>query len=154
MIDADGQHDPKFIKPMMDKMNSEGSDVVIGSRFKGEADYFIPLTRRLGIFLFRKVVQLITKQCILDVTSGFQLINKKALLFLLDENYPVDYPDSDVIAKLILAGFKISEVPAVIRDREKGVSMHSSKLRTIYYIYKMLLSLFLVVLRHKSNKRG
>jgi glycosyltransferase involved in cell wall biosynthesis len=153
LIDADGQHDPKYIKLMLEKMDSEDHDVIIGSRFKGDADYDIPASRRLGMSLFRRLVRIITKQDILDVTSGYQLLNKKALLFLLDENYPADYPDSDVIVKLILTGFKVAEVPVVIRDRKRGISMHSSKLKTVYYVYKMILSLFLAIITHQSNRK-
>ncbi len=153
LIDADGQHDPKFIQLMVNEMDAENYDVIIGSRFKGNAEYAIPVMRKIGMVFFRKIVKLITKQDILDVTSGVQLRDEKAVEFLLNGNYPSDYPDSDVIAKLLLAGFQVSEVPVTIHAREKGLSMHSSKLRATYYIYKMILSLFVVVLTHRINKR-
>ena len=152
LMDSDGQHDPKFIQAMVNAMDTENFDVIIGSRFKGTVNYDIPITRKLGIVFFRKIVKLITKQDVLDVTSGFQLLNQKAIRFLLNENYPSDYPDSDVIAKLLLSGFKVYEVPVTIHARGTGSSMHSSKLKATYYIYKMILSLLLVVLTHRMKK--
>lgn len=154
LLDADGQHDPACIKGMVERMKEEGVNVVIGSRFLGKAEYKISNIRRLGIFIFQKVVQLLTKQCILDITSGFQVIDHNALVFLASGNYPVDYPDSDVILDLLLAGFKVLEVPVVIRGRKTGMSMHSSKFKNFYYIYKMVLALLLVVLRHKMKSRS
>ena len=152
LMDSDGQHDPKFIQAMVNAMDTENFDVIIGSRFKGTVNYDIPITRKLGIVFFRKIVKLITKQDVLDVTSGFQLLNQKAIRFPLNDNYPSDYPDSDVIAKLLLSGFKVYEVPVTIHARGTGSSMHSSKLKATYYIYKMILSLLLVVLTHRMKK--
>ncbi len=152
LMDSDGQHDPEFIQAMVNAMDTENFDVIIGSRFKGTVNYSIPITRKLGILFFRKIVKLITKQDILDVTSGFQLLNQKAVRFLLNENYPSDYPDSDVITKLLLSGFKVCEVPVTIHARGKGNSMHSSKSEATYYIYKMILSLVLIALTHKIRK--
>lgn len=154
LMDADGQHDAKFIKSMVAAMDSGTVDVVIGSRFRGSVDYEIPAARKLGMVFFRKIVKIITKRDILDVTSGFQLLNMRAVSFLLNDNYPSDYPDSDVLVKLLLSGFKISEIPVTIRAREKGFSMHSSKLRATYYIYKMILSLLLIVLSHRTREKS
>ncbi|MBI4698623.1 MAG: glycosyltransferase family 2 protein [Nitrospirae bacterium] len=153
LMDADGQHDPKYIRSMADAMDSDKFDVIIGSRFRGDVNYTIPKIRKLGMVFFRNIVKIMTKQDIQDVTSGFQLLNRKAVMFLLNENYPSDYPDSDVIAKLLLVGFRVSEVPVTIHAREKGLSMHSSKLKITYYIYKMVLSLLLVALTYRMNKR-
>ena len=33
-IDGDGQHDPKYIKDMLEKMRSAQADIIIGSRLK------------------------------------------------------------------------------------------------------------------------
>ena len=33
-IDGDGQHEPKYIKDMLEKMETAQADIVIGSRFK------------------------------------------------------------------------------------------------------------------------
>jgi len=47
------------------------------------------------------------------------------------------------------AGFRVVEVPVRMRDRLAGASMHSSW-RIIYYIFKMLLSILTVLLRHRT----
>ncbi|MCP4267819.1 MAG: glycosyltransferase family 2 protein [Candidatus Brocadiaceae bacterium] len=149
-IDGDGQHDPKYIKPMIDALLSSESDVVIGSRFLEGGGYDVPITRKLGIKLFSKIASMITGQKISDSTSGFQILNRKAFnYFSKVDNFPYDFPDADVIITLIYAGFKVKEIPVVMYDRMNGKSM-TTGLRTIIYVIQMLISILITVLRKKN----
>ncbi len=149
-IDGDGQHDPKFIKPMLSALESSDADVVIGSRFLKGGSYDVPVVRRLGIKFFSKIASLITKQKISDSTSGFQALNHKAFNFFSKvENFPYDYPDADTIITLIYAGFKVKEIPVIMYDRMNGKSM-TTGFRTVFYTIKMLISILITVLRKKN----
>ena len=149
-IDGDGQHDPKYIKPMIEELLSSESDVVIGSRFLEGGSYDVPIARKLGIKLFSKIATLITRQKISDATSGFQVLNRKAFNFFSKvENFPYDYPDADTIITLIYAGFKVKEVPVIMYDRMSGTSM-TTGIKTIIYVIQMLISILITVLRKKK----
>ena len=151
-MDSDGQHDPKYIKELLREIEGGRADVVIGSRFISGAEYKAPPNRRIGMFLFSKLVSLIVGMRITDSTSGFQALNNKVVKLLTSDIYPCDYPDADVIIMLHRAGFRIKEFPLVMYRKPGSKSMHSG-FKPIYYIFKMTLSIFVTLLRAIPKNR-
>lgn len=149
-MDGDGQHDPRYIKELLREIEGGSVDVVIGSRFISGVKYKAPLNRKVGMFLFSRLVSLIIRKKITDSTSGFQALNNRAFRFLTNDIYPSDFPDADVIIMLHRAGFRIKEVPLVMYRKHGSKSMHSG-LKPIYYVFKMVLSIFVTLLRSKSQ---
>jgi hypothetical protein len=147
-IDADGQHDPASARDLLAPVLRGEADVAIGSRFLGEATYRIPALRRLGMRVFERIVTFVTRRRFSDPTSGYQAMNGKVLAFFARDNYPSDFPDADTIILLVLAGFRVQEVPVVMRARTTGASMHSN-LKAFYYVSKMVLAIFMVLVRRK-----
>jgi glycosyltransferase involved in cell wall biosynthesis len=147
-MDADGQHDAKSAVSLLEPIVRGEADVAIGSRFTGKANYPIPLPRRLGMALFGAIVTFVTRRRFSDPTSGFQAMNARVLRFFARDNYPSDFPDADTIILLVLAGFRVREVPVVMQARTAGTSMHSN-LKAFYYVSKMMLSILMVLLRRK-----
>lgn len=152
VIDADGQHDPDNILALANVIASGEADIAIGSRFRGRVNYHIPKVKLIGMRVFAWLVSRITKQTVTDPTSGFQAMNRSVLEFFAYDNYPVDYPDADTLLILYYAGFRAREVPVTIHQRLSGVSMHSGW-KPIYYIFKMLLAISMVLLREKTHFR-
>jgi glycosyltransferase involved in cell wall biosynthesis len=154
-MDGDGQHDARYIKELFREIESESTDVVIGSRFISGGKYEAPPNRRIGMFLFSRLVSLIVGQRITDSTSGFQALNNRVVKLLISDIYPCDYPDADVIIMLHRVGFRIKEVPLVMHRRPGSKSMHSG-FKPAYYIFKMTLSIFVTLLRSipKTERKG
>lgn len=152
LLDGDGQHDPKFISDLLEPVHAGKADIALGSRFLGTTDYSVPLLRKIGIRLFGKLASIFTRQEITDPTSGFQAIGPRLMKFFVNDNYPYDYPDADTLIRLSFAGFKIQEIPVKIRSRLAGESMHSGA-RTLYYIYKMLFSIFIAITQKSSIEK-
>jgi glycosyltransferase involved in cell wall biosynthesis len=150
VVDADGQHDPANIVELAQVVAAGQTDVAIGSRFRGRADYPIPWVKRTGMRVFAWVVSTVTGQPVTDPTSGFQALNREVLRFFAYDNYPVDYPDADTLLVLHYAGFRTHEVPVTIRQRLSGVSMHSGW-KPFYYVGKMWLAIAMVLLREKTH---
>lgn len=148
-LDADGQHDPAGIPGLLKAL--EHADVVVGSRFLGDASYTPPLVRRLGMGLFGAIASALTRQKVTDPTSGFQAVSREALRFYSHERYPADFPDADVLSMVVRSGLRLVEVPVCMRASPTGKSMHSGVLKPMYYILRMAMALALVPLR--SEKR-
>ncbi|NLE75174.1 MAG: glycosyltransferase, partial [Chloroflexi bacterium] len=146
VMDADGQHDAHDIPRLLEVVQNGQSDVALGSRFLGRMEYRADPLRRFGVWVFRQVASLTFGRRITDPTSGFQAINTDVLRFFAWDNYPSDYPDTDVLMSLHLAGFRVLEVPVTMRERYSGVSMHTNW-RAVYYVSKMFLSILVVLLR-------
>lgn len=148
-MDGDGQHDPQSIKRLIETIEREKADVVIGSRFL-EGDYRMGFARRLGSLLFSKIAYIYTGVRITDPTSGFQIYNRKAFTYLSKgDNYPLDYPDVNIIMALHKMRFKIVEAPVRMRVKE-GKSMHSG-LKPFFYILRMILAITLVILYREER---
>ena len=147
-LDADGQHDPASAAALLAPVLSGEVEVAIGSRFLGQARYPIPALRRFGMHVFARIVSFVARQRFSDPTSGFQALGATAIEFFAHDNYPSDFPDADTIILLVLAGFRVREVPVVMRARSAGSSMHSN-LKALYYVSKMFLSITMVMLRRR-----
>jgi len=140
-MDADGQHESEYLQHIFRALSENDVDIVIGSRFLNNESYQPPPIRRIGMRFFASLASLVLRQKITDPTSGFIGINSRALPFLVSGYFPTDYPDADVIIMLHKRGFKIREISVKMHSGSKG-SMHRG-LRPLYYIYKMLLSMFI-----------
>ena len=150
-MDADGQHDHHFIKPLLHEIKSNDVDIVIGSRFLGSCKYKTSLAKRLGMIVFGSIASLIIGQKVTDPTSGFQAIKGKTLEFAAGDFYPPDYPDADFIIMLHRHGFRIREIPVTMHPNAENKSMHRGH-KTLYYVFKMTLSILVTLLREKPKR--
>ena len=74
-MDADGQHKPEYIAPMLAALE-EGNDIVIGSRFLTVKK---PKTlRMLGSYIISWSIRLTTGRAICDPTSGMRMVKNGA----------------------------------------------------------------------------
>jgi glycosyltransferase involved in cell wall biosynthesis len=150
-LDADGQHDPACIPELLAPVLAGKADICIGSRFLGNS-YRPPLARRAGMAIFRRIVTIATGASITDTTSGFQAFNRDVICFFATDIFPVDYPDADMLITLHRAGFRMTEVPVRMYENSDGKSMHSG-LKPLYYMFKMLLSICVTLMREKEKTR-
>lgn len=146
-LDADGQHDAASIPDLLAALETGDAELVIGCRFHPESDYRMGAVRGAGLTLFRVLLRLLTGRRFSDPTSGFKAWSGAALPFLTSAFYPVDYPDADVLHLLHRAGFCIIEVPARFHPSPPGKRTLHSGLQPVYYVIKMLLSLFINLIR-------
>jgi glycosyltransferase involved in cell wall biosynthesis len=145
IMDADGQHDAKDAPALIRALKEHTADMVIGSRFMAKNTYKTTFSRVVGRNLFSLITYLVTHKRFLDITSGFKALNGRATAFL-SRNYPVDFPDAEVIILMLLSGFRIVETPACFRQRIGGRSMFSLS-KKIYYPFRGLLAVLIVVLQ-------
>ena len=144
-LDADGQHDPGSIGDLASHL--ESADIVIGSRFLHRSgDYRMSAPRRLGCHVLSWLAKRLTGMKITDPTSGFQALNRKALAVAVMDHYPMDYPDIDVLILMHRFQLKVVEIPVVMHVSLEKSGMHEG-LQLWYYGVKMLLSVFVVMLR-------
>ena len=144
-IDGDGQHDPRDLERLLPPLVSGGVDMVVGSRFCGERRYRPPLARRIGIGVLAAVVSLLVRRRMTDPTSGFRAVNRKGIL-LFAGNYPHDYPEAEANVLVARHRLRLVEVPVTMRTRETGRSSITA-LRSLYYMIKVTLALFVSMFR-------
>ncbi len=153
-VDGDGQHDPGELGRIIAPVLAGEADIAVGSRFAAadEAGYRSSRSRRIGIRILAWTVSRIVHQRVTDTTSGFQALNRRALeLFAAD--YPHDYPEVEGMVMTIKHRLRLVEVPVRMREREHGRSSITA-LRSIYYMVKVLVALFVGLFRRDVVPAG
>lgn len=149
-LDGDGQHDPQFLESIIAPIISGKADMVVGSRFIEKDGFQSTKFRRFGIIFFRKLIFLLTRQIFTDPTSGFRACNRFIIAhFAL--SYPYDYPEPETLVSICRRGFKLMEVPVVMRDRFSGQSSIRT-FGTIYYMVKVTLAILMEVMRKNGRE--
>jgi glycosyltransferase involved in cell wall biosynthesis len=148
-VDGDGQHNPQEIARLVGPILAGKADMVVGTRFAEGGGYRGTRLRRVGIRLFAGLVSLMVGQRVTDTTSGFRAVNRKAIrLFAAD--YPHDYPEVEATVLLARHRLRMVEVPVMMRIRVTGNSSITA-LRSVYYMVKVLLALFIGLFRRYST---
>jgi glycosyltransferase involved in cell wall biosynthesis len=145
-VDGDGQHDPSQLGRLVAPVLAGDADIAVGSRFAAEgAGYRSSRARRIGIRLLARIVSRIVGQRVTDTTSGFQALNKHGIA-LFARDYPHDYPEVEATVMVFRHRLRLCEVPVVMREREGGRSSITT-IRSIYYMLKVLLAIFVGLFR-------
>lgn len=155
-LDADGQHDACNVMELYRRLtipDEQGNtpDIVLGSRFvEGSVTYPIPVIKKIAYVLFRVLIRMGTGKKIQDPTTGLQGLSRRAFSYYAGFGcFDDKYPDANMIMQMLLLGFCVEEVPAVMHARTKGVSMHSGIVRPLHYMFRMMFSIIAVWIRVK-----
>jgi glycosyltransferase involved in cell wall biosynthesis len=140
-FDADGQHDPASLPSLLQPLREGRADYVLGSRFLEGRPDDAPLSRRVGIRLFAAAASWVLGQRITDPTTGLLGVGRQTARMFLSPLFPQDYPDADVLIMLGRMGFRVLEVPVLMRLSRRAGSMHGGVLRPAYYLAKMSASM-------------
>lgn len=154
-MDADGQHDacniPAIYKELLGKgADTEKADIVLGSRFMKESSNFqVSLLKKAAYAMFRYLIRQVTGRTVADPTTGLQGLGREAFLYYSKYNHFDDkYPDANMLMQMLLLGYRVKEIPAVMHTRESGHSMHSG-LKPGWYMLRMLFDMLAIVFRIK-----
>jgi glycosyltransferase involved in cell wall biosynthesis len=157
-MDADGQHDVCNIKPLYEALkkadeNGKYPDIVLGSRFvEGSTSFPIPAVKKLALNWFRMLIHLMTGRWISDPTSGLQGLSRRCVLhYSKYGQFDDKYPDANMILQMLLLGYRVEEIPAVMHPRTEGKSMHSG-LKPFVYMFRMTFSIFSIWIRIRLLK--
>lgn len=136
-IDSDGQYSPEDVPDLLSPVIKNEADLVLGWRKWKE---YMPLSKRMGNWLFARVVSFLAKKKIRDPQTGFRAFTKEIAKFKIISDF--SYTQETCI-KAARAGFKILEVPIHFKKRISGKSrLFSNPLvyatRATIQIFRML----------------
>ncbi len=155
-MDADGQHDPCNIPKIYERLKEpDAPDIVLGSRYmEGSGPYPVSFAKKIAYAMFRGVIRLFTGRSFADPTTGLQGLSRRAALYYSKYNqFDFTYPDANMIMQMLLLGYRVVEIPALMHPRKTGHSMHSG-LKPVIYMFQMTLSILAVVFRIRVLKEG
>jgi glycosyltransferase involved in cell wall biosynthesis len=137
-FDADGQHRPEYIKPILEKME-DGYDIVIGSRFVEKKKPYS--MRMIGSRLIAGAIRITTGMKMKDPTSGMRMFNRTTMKeCAMNMNYG---PEPDTVSYLIKNGAKVAEVQAEMDERIAGES-YLNAITSAIYMARMLTSILVI----------
>ncbi|MCS4503426.1 glycosyltransferase family 2 protein [Arhodomonas aquaeolei] len=135
LMDADGQHDPRDIPRLVERLES-GYDMVVGARRNGSQ---ANLGRGLANWAYNKLASYMTGHDVKDLTSGFRVAYKKIFtefMHLLPNGF--SYPTTITMA-FFRAGFTVAYIPitATRRTGRSHVRPLRDGLRFLIIIFKV-----------------
>jgi dolichol-phosphate mannosyltransferase len=121
-MDADLNHSPEEIPDLLDALERNDADIVVGSRFvAGGASHGTPFWKRFLSGTINRLMRIAFALPVRDKTSGFRIYRSSALRGLAFENRDFAFlPEILILAEG--RGFKIVEHPIQFRFRERGQS--------------------------------
>lgn len=144
-VDADGQHDPTYLKALVDELDT--ADIVVGARFAGEGDYQARGPRRWAMRLLAVTLTRLAHHKLTDVTSGFRAANRRAIAIFAD-HYPAEYL-GDTVESLVIAirsGCTVRQIPVSMRIRAGGRASQTPA-RAALYLLRAVVALSLALVR-------
>lgn len=113
-MDADGQHPPECLQVLLDSLNENDADLVIGSCLSRGS-----VLRHIAWTFFRQVTGLAVK----DLTSGLRIYNKRAMQIAASPAASLlDYQDIGVLVLMVHDKLKVREIQVPMCRRENGCS--------------------------------
>lgn len=150
-LDADGQHDPSEIRHLVETMEAEHADIVIGARFAGRGEYAARGPRRLAMRVLSAVLSRVAGTRLTDTTSGFKIAGARAVSLFAAE-YPAEYL-GDTVESLVIAsraGLVIRQVPVVMRERAAGRPSHGP-VKAAVFLMRAALALVIALSRPSTR---
>jgi glycosyltransferase involved in cell wall biosynthesis len=136
-IDADGQHDPRFLPAFVQRHIATGADVIVGARQREDSP--MPLPRRLSNAISSAIVSRLANARITDSQSGYRLIARRIWETLRFERTRYDM-ESELLIKAGRAGYRIAEIPiTTVYGREQS---HFRAFRDTFRMAKVFVSLW------------
>ena len=120
LLDADSQHNPEDIPPLI-KPILEGFDLVVGSREQQKVK--IPAYRRIGQRVLSYLSGILSRKKLSDSESGFRVFSKKAITVLEPRENGMAV-SAETIADAAEKGLKITEVPISIVYTKDGSTLN------------------------------
>jgi glycosyltransferase involved in cell wall biosynthesis len=149
-VDGDGQHDPRDIPLIYQRLRESGAEMVIGCRMPN--GWKTGIVRRVGIQFFRAVLRPILGRQVNDPTSGFVGVNRTALQ-VFARSFPLEYPEIEALVVLQRRRFRFEEVPVRMHPRRTGRSTITA-IKSLYYIAHVLLGVFVNILKYDGRVTG
>lgn len=143
-FDADLQHDPEDILPLIAPILRGEVDLVYGDRFAG-MQYRMPFVRRVGNRAFTTLMRWLTGLPVKDSQPGILAASKE---YIQQCNLPGDYNyTQQILLDAYHKNMRFAQVPVSFRERKTGKSFIS-----LMYPFKVIPQIFQVLIAVKPLK--
>lgn len=139
-FDADGQHDVGDIARLIEPLQSNRADVVLGSRFLGQARN-IPTTRRLVLRAGRLFMRLFSGLSLTDAQNGLRAMTREAARAISITQDGMAHA-SEILDRIGELGLRYLEVPVTIHYTEYSLSRGQRSSNAIRIVWRLITDKF------------
>lgn len=136
-IDADGQHDPRDIRKLLEPLRGDGADIVIGSRFMLRENR-IPFMRRVFNITANLITFLLSGYYLSDSQSGLKAFSKRALEKIHITSNGFEF-SSEIIREARHFGLSIREIPVRVTYSPYSLSKGQNLATGISTVIKLVI---------------
>jgi glycosyltransferase involved in cell wall biosynthesis len=125
-MDADGQHDPKYIPALLELVQKDNYVMAVGAR---NSTSQASTARWAANSFYNRLSSWMVGHDILDLTSGFRAVRAdkfKEFLYLLPNGF--SYPTTITMA-FFRAGYAVAYLPMIVHKREEESKSHIRPVR-------------------------
>lgn len=124
-IDADGTCDPLFFNNLCNLLNSKNADVVLGCRINKDSK--MPLIRRIGNFMFARLLTFLSSKYVKDTASGMRVVKKESLKKIYPLPDGLHFTPAMSAKALLNEDIIIAEENMSYHEREGESKLHVAK---------------------------
>ncbi len=137
-FDADGQHRLQDVGVMVEELEKDEADIVLGSRFLGEAEN-IPKAKKILLKAAIRFTNLFSGVELTDAHNGLRAFNRK-----FAEQLEITMPDmahaSEIIERISNGKWRYKEVPITIKYTEYSVAKGQSMFNAVNILFDIMLA--------------
>ncbi len=137
-FDADGQHSLKDVATMLQELDRNEVDIVLGSRFLGEAED-IPRAKKALLKTAVRFTNFFSGIELTDTHNGLRAFNRD-----FARQLEITMPDmahaSEIIDKISSGDWRYKEVPITIKYTEYSVAKGQSMLNAVNILFDIMLA--------------
>ncbi len=136
--DGDGQHRAGNIEKMVSEWIEKRPNLIISSRFINGTGYKMGFARRVGKFIFRRLLKFKYGKTVKDPTSGNLLFDRATVEKALQVRgkAQAEFCNFFLISSFLKRKIVITEIPGEFIELNKKKGMHSNLLKSISFFVK------------------
>ena len=145
MVDGDDTYDIATIADMIEMVNTDNADMVVGNRLKTYTTHAFRPLHTFGNKLVRFLINRLFKSNLRDIMSGFRVMNRAFVknINIMSSGFEVE---TEMSIKALKYGYVIKEVDVSYRERPEG---SISKLNTFRDGVLVLKTIFIIFKEYK-----
>jgi len=136
-IDSDGQHNPKDIQALLERLGKGDVDVVIGSRYVQGKQGEIPRYRIFGMKVLDHATKIAGGDTTTDSQSGFRVYGKKAIKAIQISKEGMS-AGSEILIQLSENKLKVAEIPIKVRYDVEETSSQNPVTHGVMVLYNII----------------
>ena len=134
-MDADLAHDPERLPAMLEMLDNNQADFVIGSRYVSGARFIgKPLLNKITSLVGQLLVKIFLRLPIKDTSNNYRLFRRSFWLKIKDRLHPDgNVMLTEIVYRAFQEGARIKEIPIIYQERRLGKSKLNIMQETIRF---------------------